>query len=83
MTTPAIMPARKEASSASWGLTPFSTSMMHTAPPVAILPSTVRSDTPSIRKVINTPSAKMPQIRPWAKPPGRARISADSFSEPK
>ena len=81
--TPAAMPARKEASSASWGLTPAITSMMHTAPPVAILPSTVRSDTPSMRNVRNTPSASTPQIRPWATPPGRARSSAENLREAK
>ena len=46
---PARSPARKAQISASQGLQPERISIMHTAPPVARVPSTVRSATSRIR----------------------------------
>ena len=47
----------------------FKTQTAHTAPPVAKLPSTVKSAISSKRKVIYTPSAKNPQIKPKSTAP--------------
>jgi len=52
VTKPAAMPARKEHSKASQGLTPARISMTAAAPPVASEPSTVRSATSRIRNVM-------------------------------
>ena len=71
------MPAMNAHSSATQTLTPLVISMMHTAPPVAMVPSTVRSARSSTRNVMNTPIAIRPQIKPCAAAPG----SADSRLE--
>ena len=70
VTAPASMPTASAMSVASQGLTPLVIRMAATAPPVAKEPSTVRSAMSRIRKVIYTPMAIMPQIRPWATAPG-------------
>ena len=65
-------PATAAINRATTGLTPASTSMTVTAPPVVKEPSTVRSLVPSSRNVMYTPSAMNPQIMPCAIPPGSA-----------
>ena len=70
VTAPAAMPTRKAINTASQGWTPLVIRMAATAPPVAMEPSTVRSAISRMRKVMYTPMAMMPQIRPWATAPG-------------
>ena len=72
VTSPASTPARKAPSMARGIGAPAMVSMMKVAPPVAMVPSTVRSATSRIRNVIYTPMAMMPQMSPWAATPGRA-----------
>ena len=74
VTRPAAMPASREQSRATHTFCPPSIIIMQTAPPVHRLPSTVRSAISSTRKVIYTPMAMIPQIRPWAAAPGSALI---------
>ena len=52
VTRPASMPARNEPSRASGRGTPAMVSMMKAAPPVAMVPSTVRSATSRMRNVM-------------------------------
>ena len=63
--------ATTAASSAAHAGQPAMMSMTVTAPPVVNDPSTVRSATSSRRNVMYTPRAMMPQMMPWATPPGR------------
>ena len=49
VTKPAAMPARNDPSRASGMETPAMVSMMNVAPPVAMVPSTVRSATSRMR----------------------------------
>ena len=72
VTAPAIMPAINAQSMATQTLTPWVMRMMQTAPPVHMVPSTVRSARSSTLNVMYTPMAIRPQIRPWASAPGRA-----------
>ena len=72
VTRPASTPARKAPSMARGIGAPAMVSMMKVAPPVAMVPSTVRSATSRIRNVMYTPMAMMPQMSPWAATPGRA-----------
>ena len=71
VTRPASRPATTAASSAAHAGQPAMMSMTVTAPPVVNDPSTVRSATSSRRNVMYTPRAMMPQMMPWATPPGR------------
>ena len=77
--SPASMPARKAHSIATHTFAPCVIITMHTAPPVAIVPSTVRSARSSTLNVMNTPIAISPQIKPCATAPG----SAESRPEKK
>ena len=74
--SPASIPATNATATAATGFHPFNISITVTTPPVAIVPSTVRSAKSSILNVKNTPIAIIPQIRPWATEPGSARTSA-------
>ena len=80
VTSPASMPAASAASSASQVGQPFRVSTTHTAPPVHRDPSTVRSAMSRMRKVMYTPMAIMPQIRPWVTAPGIELSRADMKS---
>ena len=74
--SPASIPATNATATAATGFHPFKISITVTTPPVAMVPSTVRSAKSSILKVKNTPIAIIPQISPWATEPGNARTSA-------
>lgn len=71
--SPASMPARKAHSIATHTFAPCVIITMHTAPPVAIVPSTVRSARSSTLKVMNTPIAISPQIKPCSHCTGKCR----------
>ena len=77
VTKPASIPQANAHSRASHGFTPARMSMTAAAPPVAMEPSTVRSATSRIRKVMYTPMAIRPQMRPWAAAPGSELSSAE------
>ena len=79
VTSPAAMPARTAHRRATQRFVPFIMSITHTAPPVAIVPSTVRSEKSRTLYVRYTPMAIMPQIRPCAVAPGSALIKDDIF----
>ena len=64
VTRPQSMPTTKAASNAAQTFQPLMIRIAATAPPVAMEPSTVRSDTSRIRYVMYTPIAIRPQIRP-------------------
>ena len=70
VTRPASMPARNAHSSAIQRLTPCVMRTRQTAPPVAMVPSTVRSARSSTLKVMYTPMAMRPQMSPCATAPG-------------
>ena len=79
VTRPAIIPARTAQIRATQRFAPLSIIMTQTAPPVAIVPSTVRSAISKTLYVRYTPIAITPQIRPWAMAPGSALISDPIF----
>ena len=81
--SPAAVPARRAAISAAQAGQPEVMSIMATAPPVAKEPSTVRSAISSNWKVMYRPSAIMPQIIPWAIPPGILDIRLAILGSPK
>ena len=72
VTAPQTAPAAVAARMASAGSTPATTRTAATAPPVAKLPSTVRSGMSSSLKVMKTPSTMMPQRMPWETAPSIA-----------
>ncbi len=71
---PAIIPLTIAQMQASHAGQPARINITDTAQPVAKVPSTDRSARFRILKEIYTPRAMIPQIIPWAIPPGRRPI---------
>ena len=74
VTRPAVIPAKVATKRDTHTLCPLIIIMTQTAPPVHMVPSTVRSAMSRTRNVRYTPIAIIPQIRPWAAAPGSAMI---------
>ncbi len=72
VTSPQASPAINATSNAANGCTPLVIKIAHTAPPVTIEPSTVKSAKSRILYVINKPIAIIPHIKPCAMAFGNA-----------
>jgi hypothetical protein len=81
--SPASTPTSSAASSAAHAGHPAMISITVTAPPVAKLPSTLRSATSSSRKVMYTPNAIKPQRMPCAMAEGILAGRLAKFREAK
>ena len=80
---PAIIPARNASATATTGGYPARIAITATAPPVAIVPSTVRSAKFKILYVMYTPIDMIPHINPCETSPGSALTRDMGSNAPK